>query len=103
MKDFYDIWVLSRTSEFKGDTLARAIAATFARRKTEIPSELPDALTPAFAADDAKVQQWNAFVADVAFQPGTLADVVKDLVAFLMPHAALARARAPGAAAASAH
>jgi hypothetical protein len=31
MKDFYDIWVLSRTSEFKDDQLARAIAATFPR------------------------------------------------------------------------
>jgi predicted nucleotidyltransferase component of viral defense system len=93
MKDLYDIWVLSRADEFKGDSLARAIAATFARRKTEIPAELPDALTPAFADDQAKVQQWNAFVADVSFQPGTLADVTRDLAAFLMPHAAAARAR----------
>ena len=91
MKDLYDIWVLSRTSEFKGDNLARAIAATFSRRKTGIPSELPDALTSAFAEDPAKIQQWNSFVADVAFQPGTLADVVKDLAAFLMPHTAAAR------------
>jgi predicted nucleotidyltransferase component of viral defense system len=94
MKDLYDIWVLSRTSEFKGDRLARAIAATFARRKTEIPSDPPDALTPAFAADAAKVQQWTAFVTDVAFSPGTLADVIEDLAAFLMPHAAAARALA---------
>jgi predicted nucleotidyltransferase component of viral defense system len=93
MKDIYDIWVLSRASEFKGDSLARAIAATFARRKTEIPAELPDALTPAFADDQTKVQQWNAFVADVAFQPGTLAEVTRDLATFLMPHATAARAR----------
>ena len=33
--------------------------------------------------DATKVQQWNAFVADVAFQPGTLPDVIKDLAAFL--------------------
>ena len=51
MKDLYDIWVLSRTYEFKDDKLARAIAATFKRRKSEIPTELPDALTSAFAAD----------------------------------------------------
>jgi predicted nucleotidyltransferase component of viral defense system len=95
MKDFYDIWVLSRTSEFNRDSLARAIGATFARRKTEIPAELPDALTPAFAADAAKIQQWDAFIEDVAFQPGTLADVIKGLAAFLMPHAARARALAP--------
>ena len=93
MKDFYDIWVLSRASEFNDDRLARAIAATFARRQTEIPSELPDALTPAFAADVTKVQQWNAFAEDVAFEPGTLAEVVKDLAAFLLPHARAARNR----------
>lgn len=92
MKDLYDIWVLSRTFEFKDGKLPRAIAATFARRKTEMPRDLPDALTVDFANDPTKVQQWNSFVADVAFQPGTLADVIKDLSAFLMPNAATARA-----------
>jgi predicted nucleotidyltransferase component of viral defense system len=91
MKDFYDIWALSRTFQFADGKLPRAIAATFARRKTEIPAELPDALTPDFANDPAKVAQWNSFVADVAFQPGALADVIKDLSAFLMPQAAAAR------------
>jgi FAD/FMN-containing dehydrogenase len=91
MKSFYDIWVLSRASEFTGDRLPRAIAATFARRDTEVPPELPDALTHAFATDATKIQQGNAFAMDVAFQPGTLADVVQDLVAFLMPHAEKAR------------
>jgi predicted nucleotidyltransferase component of viral defense system len=92
MKDLYDIWVLSRNFEFKGDKLPRAIAATFARRKTEIPKEPPDALTTAFAEDPTKAAQWNSFIEDVAFQPGTLADIVKDLAAFLMPHALAARA-----------
>jgi predicted nucleotidyltransferase component of viral defense system len=85
MKDLYDIWVLSRNFEFKDDKLARAIAATFARRKTEIPLEPPDALTAAFAADPLKIQQWDSFVEDVAYKPGSLADVVKDLAAFLTP------------------
>jgi predicted nucleotidyltransferase component of viral defense system len=92
MKDFYDIWVLSCTFAFKDDRLARAIAATFARRKTEVPTEPPDALTPAFAEDPAKIQQWNSFVADMSFQPGTLAGVITSLAVFLMPHAAAARA-----------
>ncbi len=91
MKDLYDVWVLSRNFEFKDDRLARAIAATFARRKTEIPSEASDVLTIAFAEDPMKVQQWNSFIEDVTFQPGALADVVKDLAAFLMPHATAAR------------
>ena len=93
MKDFYDIWILARSHEFDGVRLARAIAATFARRKTVIPSERPDALTPAFAEDQTKQRQWAAFLEDVAITPGTLAEVVEDLATFLMPHADEARKR----------
>jgi predicted nucleotidyltransferase component of viral defense system len=92
MKDLYDIWRLSRAYEFTGDGLPRAIAATFKRRKTEIPAEPPDALTRAFAEDPAKIQQWNSFIENVAVQPGDLATVIDDLAAFLMPQAAAARA-----------
>ena len=91
MKDFYDIWVLSRSNQFAGDDLTRAIRATFDRRKTPIPAEVPDCLAPAFANDPAKQQQWESFVANVAMQPGTLVDVVKDLAKFLMPQAEAAR------------
>ncbi|HXW24424.1 MAG TPA: nucleotidyl transferase AbiEii/AbiGii toxin family protein [Xanthobacteraceae bacterium] len=90
MKDFYDIWVLARTYEFKGDDLARAIAATFARRRTAIPTERPDALTRAFADDPTKQREWAAFAQDVAVKPGSLAEIVNDIAAFLMPHAAQA-------------
>lgn len=93
MKDFYDIWILARSYDFDGDRLARAIIATFTRRTTEIPAEPPDALTPAFAEDETKQQQWTAFLVDVAVRPGTLAEVIKDLTAFLMPQAEEARKR----------
>ncbi|POF33914.1 nucleotidyl transferase AbiEii/AbiGii toxin family protein [Roseibium marinum] len=84
MKDFYDIWILSRSFSFADDRLAQAIAATFARRETAIPTELPDALTPAFAADEQKQRQWRAFVEDVATDPGPLALVLEELAGFLM-------------------
>jgi len=87
MKDFYDIWILSRSFSFDDDRLARAIAATFARRGTAIPVDRPDALSPAFAADELKQQQWRAFLEDAALNPGTLAEVTDDLAEFLMPHA----------------
>jgi predicted nucleotidyltransferase component of viral defense system len=93
LKDFYDIWILAKTHEFKDDRLARAIAATFARRKTEIPTERPDGLTPAFANDPTKQQQWAGFVEELAVNPGTLAAVIEDVAAFLMPHAAAAKRR----------
>jgi hypothetical protein len=87
MKDIYDIWLLARSYKFEGDRLARAIAATFARRKTHIPSERPDALTPAFAEDPTKQRQWAAFLEDVAVNPGSLAEVIGELATFLMQHA----------------
>lgn len=59
MKDFYDLWFLSRSFEFDGETLVSAIRATFARRKTPLPSELPTALHDRFA--DLKLAQWSAF------------------------------------------
>jgi hypothetical protein len=40
MKDFFDIVFLSRTFDFDGDLLARAIRATFERRRTALPEGL---------------------------------------------------------------
>lgn len=93
MKDFYDVWVLSRSFTFNDDRLAQAIAATFARRETAIPTELPDALSSAFAADEQKQRQWRAFVEDVSADPGPLSSVTEDLAVFLMPHVSRASER----------
>jgi predicted nucleotidyltransferase component of viral defense system len=87
MKDLYDVWMLSKSYRFEDDRLARAIAATFARRETAIPTELPDALSPAFADDPAKQEQWAAFVRELGHDPGPLPLIVSDLAKFLMPHA----------------
>ena len=87
MKDLYDIWLLSQSSTFDDDRLARAIAATFSRRGAEIPTDLPDALTPAFATDELKQSQWSAFLENVVLHPGSLADVIAGVAGFIMPHA----------------
>lgn len=92
MKDFYDIWVLARMFDFSGDRLARAIAATFKRRHTAIPTETPDALTSDFTEDPNKRAQWRAFVKDVEIDPGELSEVASALDAFLAPHARAAAA-----------
>jgi nucleotidyltransferase AbiEii toxin of type IV toxin-antitoxin system len=94
MKDFYDIWILTKTFDFVPDRLARAIAATFARRQTVIPADQPDALTPDFAEDPQKQRQWAAFIADIDHAPRQLALVVGDLAPFLMDAAAAAHRQA---------
>jgi predicted nucleotidyltransferase component of viral defense system len=93
MKDFYDIWSLSRMHTFGGDRLARAIAATFARRDTAIPTDPPDALTAAFVADDSKQRQWSAFLDGIEVAAIPLAQVTSAIREFIMPHVAAARDR----------
>jgi predicted nucleotidyltransferase component of viral defense system len=91
MKDLYDIWLLSRAYEFTSDGLARAIAATFARRRTPVPVDRPYGLTRAFADDPAKQQQWTSFAESIGAELPPLADVIEDLAVFLMPRATAAR------------
>ena len=85
MKDFFDLAVLARSFAFSGSVLRDAIAATFRRRGTAIPMELPIALTDAFAKDGAKRTQWKAFVSrgGLATRAGELEQVVIELAGFL--------------------
>jgi predicted nucleotidyltransferase component of viral defense system len=94
MKDYYDIWMLSKTHEFAGNDLAKAIAATFERRKTEIPTVVPDGLSREFGTDPVKIQQWQAFARNIGIAPPSLEAIIEDLSAFILPHAAAARGNA---------
>ena len=87
MKDFYDLFVLSTGFVFEGRVLSSAIQATFERRKTPVPAEAPPALCDDFAADRAKVTQWNAFLRKSGLEDTVppLAEVVARLRAFLLP------------------
>lgn len=62
MKDFYDLVVLCTRFDFDGIVLSRAIRATFERRATPLPTDLPLALTPMFTTDPTKKTQWAAFL-----------------------------------------
>lgn len=85
-KDFFDIWVLSRDYAFQGELLAAAIQATFERRRTDLPEQIPTALTPDFADDATKVTQWRSFVrrGNLSVGDATFADVIATLRGFLM-------------------
>jgi len=85
MKDFSDIWTLARTFPFDGDTLGEAIAATFERRHTALPTTPSLALTSEFSEDRAKQAQWKAFLEQLLADGHTLTDVVALLRDFLMP------------------
>lgn len=87
MKDFFDVWFLATNFEFDGPMVARAIKATFERRKTELPKTAPMALTKGFSADDAKMKQWKAFVSKTTLlsKTTTLDEVVTFIAPFVLP------------------
>ncbi len=86
MKDFYDIWTLSKQFPFDGASLSEAIRATFERRGTAIPEGVPTALTDEFAADRTKQTQWTGFLrrSVLSEKSPSLSGVVYDLREFLL-------------------
>ena len=99
MRDLFDIYALAERRSFDGSCLLQAVRATFERRRTEIPRELPLALTPAFAGDAAKRAQWRSFLRKNALSkaPEDLREVIESIAGFLGPvlEAAQQRIEAP--------
>jgi predicted nucleotidyltransferase component of viral defense system len=87
MRDFFDVRALAAHESFAGAVLAAAIAATFERRRTEVPSELPLALTHAFAAIEGKRSQWRDFIRRVSGTPSApdLEAVIDNISEFTGP------------------
>ena len=85
LKDFFDLAVIARRTELDGATLAMAIAATFARRQTALPTQRPLALTKQFSGDAAKLRQWQAFLNKNRIDAASLGDTVALLDDLLWP------------------
>jgi predicted nucleotidyltransferase component of viral defense system len=86
MKDFHDVWMLSRTFDFQGAVLAEAIEKTFANRDTEVPAD-PAVFAPSFAAERDKIAQWRGFIrkSGLSGAPGSFTDAVAAIRKFLEP------------------
>ena len=84
MKDFYDIWMLSRQYDFQGNSLCEAMGQTLKQRGTELV--MPVAV---FSGDfiDAKQVQWKAFRKRLPNEPvpAKFDEVVQQLQVFLAP------------------
>lgn len=87
MKDFYDLWIISRQFPFEGGLLVDAIKATFKRRGTSIPDGTPIGLSEEFASDKEKAILWKAFLnrTDMKDDSLDLAEMLDGLQVFLMP------------------
>ena len=86
MKDFYDIWMLSRIFNFNGEILTEAIEKTFENRKTTL-NRNSVIFDPSFGKDKARNVQWKGFIrkAKLDNAPDSFQDVIAELKIFLEP------------------
>ena len=86
MKDFYDVRLLSKEFDFKGETLAVAMKKTFAARDTAFPPH-PMVFSDAFRKDRSKVVLWTAFLkkSHLSDAPQSFENVIADIELFLVP------------------
>ena len=84
IKDFYDIWLLSRQYDFQGAQLGEALRITLEHRCTPLPAEIT-AFSQAFAA--SRQGQWAAFRKRLQQDhlPTTFQEIVSAVKAFLEP------------------
>ena len=93
VKDYLDVWILLERESLDATVLATAIAATFKRRATVVPTTLPIGLSDEFANDASRQTLWAAFLRKNNLAAAPLGEVVTALRDALQPalaHAALA-------------
>lgn len=95
MKDFYDVWMLAQEIELDPAELADAIQATFNRRSTPLPDDLPIALREEYW--DSRHREWNAFLRKNRLpEQVSLGEVGRRLIEFIEPALNAARQSAKG-------
>jgi len=92
MKDYFDLHALASEAAISPESLAQAIAATFERRQTPLPEDLPPGLTPRYALDPSRQRLWQAFLGRNRLPGPRLEVVVRDLADFARGPFARARA-----------
>lgn len=87
IKDFYDLWLTSRTFAFEMPTLVEAISGTLRRRETAFPTEMPVGLTNSFAEIAAARGFWAGFLRRTppALEPPSFPQVQEELRRFFGP------------------
>ena len=84
MKDFFDVWRLSRLYSFDARTLSVAIRGTLENRKTEVVSF--DELQEELLGSSDKQAQWTAFLKNAGVDgPDSFANLLDSLGLFLSP------------------
>jgi len=85
MKDFYDVWLMTRQFNFEGESLVKAFEKTFARRKTALPEKPPFFVDEIYKERSDQQVLWRGFLNTIKMKhaPNVLNEVVKLIESFL--------------------
>ena len=93
LKDYFDVHALLREGEIDATQLAQAISATFERRRTDLPENVPVGLSDTFSADPGQQARWRAFLDKNRLVGPALPELVAELRDRLAPILEHARQR----------
>jgi predicted nucleotidyltransferase component of viral defense system len=98
MKDFYDLWLLSRQNAFEMANLTGACKATFERRRTLCVAE-GLFFSEEMKFSEAKQHQWSAFLkkSRISSCPQSFPELFDLLVEFLVPICKAVNSESPSA------
>ncbi len=86
MKDFYDVYFLSSSHNFRSNELKKAIETTFQRRQTPMP-ENPLVFRPEFYRDKERQRKWASFLRKSRLHNVNqkFSEVMQEITTFLEP------------------
>ena len=87
IKDFHDIWVITRTFPLDLSNLVEAVGGTLRRRETAIPIAMPVGLTDAFAVIANERGLWSGFLRRTppSLEPPAFPQLQEELRRFFAP------------------
>lgn len=87
IKDFYDIWLATRTFSFDLAAMVEAVSGTLRRRETSVPTSIPVGLGDAFVSFVEQKGHWAAFLRRTrpTVNPPEFAQLVEELRRFFRP------------------
>ena len=87
IKDFYDIWVTTRTFAFDLASLTEAVGGTLQRRGTAVPADTPAGLTDEFGTSERSAGLWTGFLrrSPPTLQPPAFPALLVELRRFFGP------------------
>jgi hypothetical protein len=91
LKDYFDLYAIARAGGISSQTMGDAIAATFERRRTPLPTQTPVGLSDTFAQDPHKLTQWKAFLGKNRLDAPPLDVVIAEIRQFIEQPLVLAK------------